>query len=240
MANKLSIDGVIFQGKSAISSWKTIPLSGGIKVDWGDDDVEVLGGETWNLSSSTSVERVAEYLFSYNIFDGEERCVAARNKSDLLILNPTKYSQSGIQNTVGPQIVPEGFRVEFSRYPSTYYQVNAGEDFSVGFFHKHYCGWGGLRIPASGSLREFGEGSVDAIIIERIITSNTGATSTRTTSAIPTVALANGGCELAINYVDGTSALLSFPECPTDIFLVEDEVCQNTCNIANSIINKLG
>lgn len=239
MANKLSIDGVIFVGKSDISSWTPTPIPGGIKVQWTPSDIEILSGSYWYHSSFNGWQAVADYLFSLNSFPINFYCEPTRNTVDLKIFNSAKYSASGVSNSLGTIVIPSGYRIELTQVAI----FVEGQQIRIDAFHKSYCNFGSVFVPNNNQSYQFGIGRLDYFISSKRVTSNTGEFSERETTITPDVSLLAGSCGLVVNYADGSqSPILEFPQCPQDVFLVDDEdqVCQNACNLANSIINKLG
>lgn len=231
MAKKLSIDDIIYQGLRDINPnnpYSLNPQSGGIRVDWGGGDVDILTGETWGIET-TSFPTPSNCL--------GERFVALE---ELSVYNPLQSCSS-----------------YSSRFPNgTIYLIKKDTIFCIsnctGSLCGSFCNWqkrlfyirpdgtqnaasllsgwniSGLYIPDAGEQKV-------------TVTTNTGVTSSRNTTTSPNVTMQPGGCILTINYLDGSSSQIKFNECPTDIQLVEDcpPCIPSLISLSDRILGKL-
>jgi hypothetical protein len=198
VATKLSINGVVFSGRSEIDSWSPQPQSGGVKVDWGGNDVEILSGESWTIEKRLKLTATGFTA----------RCVPYPWVAYFYAPHPSVIT---IQQPY------------FGGCRSYYLDLYAD---GVAIAYHIY----GFRTDAAFQVVGFK------------VTANGGATSERETEVIPNVSLLMQGCNLTINYTNGSTRALNFEACPQEIFPIEDEdqICQEACNLANEISRKLG
>jgi hypothetical protein len=242
--NKLLINGQVQTFNKQILSWETSPQSGGIEVDWGGGDKEVLPGESWEQTTlSVPLYIYAKSLnitwsgntiyFSPNPFGGEGLLVKVAT-SPIRNLFVCEYNGSsnpwrithyiwgwsfGNENIPASWVFSSFNSIQTNRFTQylrdpCWFEQALGNN-GENIFTASDCPTG---RNATGSLESPQGDWVSRIMSSQPvirITTNTGAISERQTTIPPNVTLLTGSCDLIINFTDSTQQEISFDECPT-------------------------
>jgi hypothetical protein len=127
------------------------------KITWDNSEHIINNPSNFSYQITENIILVAEWLFSLNSFPYVTRCESSRNTIDANIIDNTLWTASGIQNNTSTQTVPENYRMTFTS-PSR--NIEAGVTFKVDLFHKSWCNWGRVRIPATAGASDFGSGQL--------------------------------------------------------------------------------
>lgn len=244
MANKLLIDGVVFAAPNGRQINTSNPYSlqqqsGGIRVDWGGGDIETLPG-----TSATISEIIAWYSQSY-VRASFSACVPY-NSSYWLVPSGT----APLREMENHPTIPDSYSPPPSNVLLLEDSFSKSHQYVRGFSNcaQTVTVWNvivnGRRIQDYSYQRQPPQFFTDRCGWK--VTDNLGNTSQRFKSAVganrnpPIVSEIGEGCVLIVYYLDGSSSQLTFDECPQDIRLIEDEICQSACNKADEIIRRLG
>lgn len=247
MATKLSIDGVIFSGKGEILDWDDIPITTHIKFDFGGDNIFIIEG-------SQGFAKLPDMPNGWNGNYSSNPLFLAIHEA--WIYNPIQ----ACSNYAGgyPQGVSYGLR-----NGAYFYRRNYTINFCLSVFQSNPNGIyffdteeplgnqkptvfsGGFEAGAVLANGWSLDGEYIQVTSQNhwLFWTNANPKINMFESSNPPIITEIQSCGLVVNYADGSqSPILEFPQCPQDVFLVDDEdqVCQNACNLANSIINKLG
>lgn len=245
MGNKLRINGVTFTGRTDISSWTTQQQPGGVRVDWGGGDIDILEGETWEVNEgcvivSFSFQRQNNVLTGSLTFppDATNPTVTifsvarntwtfsncTKNKSRTATGGLISVSSSFTGSLLSPNCHPCVGPVASNCQTSTSIWQSYNKE--------------NQRTLGPSQYNPFLSGDITGVSQTITVTTNTGATSSRDNKN-PSVTVLTNDCILTINYADGGSSTQTYAECPT-VEAVGDEVCPQNCFIADKILGKVG
>ncbi|WP_148293463.1 hypothetical protein [Picosynechococcus sp. NKBG15041c] len=185
---------------------------GGVRVDWGGGDVDILPGETWGRQTNTSNQTIATGGLSYNLKLQLSSCQSGSNVVDLSVVNQAALDSSGFVNSTGTMTINPGYKV--SGGGSNPFSLTGPGTITCQRFHKHNCEWGRISLNG-GAFRNAGSATVSGSVTTKTITTNTGASSSRNTNIDPDVSLLPDPCVLTIAFTDNTTKEIEYGEtCP--------------------------
>lgn len=241
MGNKLLINGSLFQGRTDIQSWTTEQQQGGggVEVNWGEGDIDILSGDNYSITNQT-----------YKVFECSPSCQGLRRGLGYAYPINEGYSISYTR-------VAYSSFYRYSYYSATITNTETGQSWIFPATNDYYFQAGSVcsnRVAATYNFPRIkvSEGSnftsyhykdwqattLYESFIETTVTTNAGQKSTRRNKP-PSVSVLSTDCVLTITYTDGKTQTLTYPECPT-VSLVEEEVCDQACILADRINAKLG
>lgn len=247
MGSKLLINGLIYSpGKEIVSfEFSGGGSGGGIRVDWGNDDVVLLPGENWSESTFLKGGRFEYSKYRAHWLSGSAKCTYI---SAVRAVNTTR-GQVAAWGSSSSSGYPAYADIDWSDLTTTQNQdrdpnanwvyENGSEDTRCsGGLRRRPCRRNGVLIGTLDTCA-----SVSTYFETRIgayqITSNTGASTRRETITPPQVSRLPGNCLLTINFTDGTTKELIYGEVCPDVRPIEDELCPGLCSTANQIIEVL-
>jgi hypothetical protein len=224
----LIADGVDYLFNKEITNWSTSSVPGGIQVDWGGGDIDILTGSSWSQTTSYSVGNPV-IIFNW---DTPPSCYIGLTT----YFNYIQFNSGLCYRVVNPNnnsILQQGSRATAARY-------NVG-------------GYGGIAIPGCGTkvgsdwqpyihlndpLLGFSVVFETTYSVKTItyvyngttlpptglrIISDTGQFSERQTSTPPIVTFVSPECNLTINFTDLTSQVININgSCPTSISAIKN------------------
>lgn len=265
MGNKLLINGSIFTGRTDIQSWTTQQQSAGIRVDWGGGIVDTLSGETWTIQ--TLYDYCIGPLRRWNATAFLTRTIKAGKTGPTTVtvnttfdsVNPPTYASYGVNFRPSglTDYIVEVYANRTGKRNTTPSNTSGTPWYNLNYTTSGVCDpnsflgrvtqvytqdrntqaitGAGCTFSTTGTIVQAGNTTP---IGYRVVT-DTGAVASRNITPQPSVSLASGDCSLIITYTDGKTQTLTYPTCPT-VALIEDELCPQTCSIANQIISTLG
>ena len=217
----LSINGTIFpvqEELDPVSPYTLIPQDGGLEVDWGGGDIDILDGETATVEAVNNWVVVSRGGWSDN--HGGNGCSSGVKISDLVIFRPFLYALSGFTNQLGSVVVPDKFQfLSVRSNDAVLASASAGDTMGCTKFHLGGCHFGQVFVNGAGPFNS-GFLKVEYLFEGYRVTSNTGDVSERETSTPPDVALVTEGCILTINHLSGSTFNYGQVPCNSQIFPV--------------------
>ncbi|QCS50309.1 hypothetical protein FEK30_13250 [Picosynechococcus sp. PCC 11901] len=212
----LLINGSPWTAPKEIQSWTPEQQQGGIRVDWGGGDVDILTGETWE--SAAWIEAIGSFSQAMSSAYNPPECGAIQCKSGTIGFRFFGELSGGLTPIRGNRVSNPycgnhwywtyenaGVVVSFTDWIK--YSPCDTRNYPEKAWNVGNPGWVQVYMSVGGfSLSPYGWK----------ITSNTGDSSTRGGHPDPPdVSLLNGDCILTITFVDNTTQDLTYDECPT-------------------------
>lgn len=185
---------------------------GGILVDWGAGDTEVLTGQTWDTSQQDGTHIVSGVSpgscpswFKRPSGGGGYACRAIPRTG--VVLGSTVFRNSAPY----PSVFTTGFE-ETDCLPRTpgasnlYYVAGSSNEGNFSYLFT----WSNTACSPIFNLV-----SLTPVVLSYTVTTNTGETSTRNSPAsVPSISLIPNSCAIAITFADGTSKEIPLESCP--------------------------
>lgn len=260
MSSRLLINGLVYQARNEISPTSPYSFnqkSSGIEIIWSPTDVEIISGNAFSIEKANFPNQIGTRyprLEIYNLSAKQLRAYFIPGGIYNKLISPKSY----------PPLVRYQLKHNTTTAPYTFdcfvLDINnnwvsngsgslSSNDSSIrntnwaSGCYSHDVSRGLFPAPtfSANSVFEIYDPNVvrdnnGATSYTRVI-SNSGVISSRRGDLNPQISII-GGCELIINLTDGTAITMTFPTCPT-VELLPDEICQNACNLADTIISLL-
>lgn len=214
----LIINGQLFEFDKELNQsipYSTQQLSAGIKVDWGDNNVVILPGQTAKttalIGKNWRAYRITRKDNSINTIYGQGFETSAGVEGNLFVLRGYFYRSS--TNVSSTSLCA-----------------------SVGIWEEKIIY--SLLASLFKSYQKLQEYNNCSGIYAYKVETNTGAISSRETTTAPNVSLQNGDCKLTINFADGTTEQLTYPVCPS-VAPYECFNCPGLTELINEGIRKI-